>query len=285
MFLKLEAWQPTGSFKVRGALNVLLALTPEERRRGIVAASAGNHALGVAFAADTLGEATPLTLFVPETAPRAKIEKLRAYRVNVRERGRSYDEVYAVALEFAETHGATFVHAFDDPRTAAGQGTLGLEILEALPDVGTIVVPVGGGGLIAAIAVAVKARRPEVRIVAVQPSASPAVRQSLRAGRPLLDYAAAPTLADGLAGGIGEILWAHRELLDDVVEVSEDEIETAMASLVAHDQVIAEGSGAVGVAAVATGRVRPGNNEGVAVVVTGGNVEARVLAEILARRL
>ncbi|HVQ30288.1 MAG TPA: pyridoxal-phosphate dependent enzyme [Vicinamibacteria bacterium] len=280
-FLKLECWQPTGSFKVRGALATLTSLTPEERARGIVAASAGNHALGVAFATAALGGNTRAVLFVPESAPRAKVEKLRTFPVTVHEAGRTYDDAYAAAQAYKERTGATYVHAYDDPRTAAGQGTCGLEILEQLEDVGTILVPVGGGGLIAGIATAVKAQRRDVRIVAVQPEASPSFAESLRQGRALLEYDAGPTLADGLAGGIGHMAWDHRGLVDAVVNVPEVETEKAMLALLSEDQVLAEGSGAVGVAALRAGLVSDLGHRPVVAVVTGGNVDARVLKRLL----
>jgi threonine dehydratase len=282
--LKLECWQPTGSFKVRGATHLLSSLDSAERRRGVVAASAGNHALGVAFAASRLGGEVSVTLFVPRTAPRAKVEKLRRFPVDVRETGETYDDAALAAREFERRTGATFVHAFEDLRTAAGQGTVGLEILDACPGVATILVPVGGGGLIAGIATAVKARAPGVRVVAVQPSASPALRESLRLGRALLTYPAGPTLADGLSGGIGEIAFDHRDLVDEVVTVGEEEIEDAMVALLAADQVVAEASGAVGIAALRSGKVA-GAGQGPAVaVITGGNVDPRVLARLLAAR-
>jgi threonine dehydratase len=258
-----------------------LSLSPEEKQRGVVAASAGNHALGVAHAARTLGGGIRTTLFVPASAPRAKVEKLRTFPVEVREEGATYDEAHAAALEHARDAGATYVHAFEDVRTAAGQGTVGLEILEQLPEVGTILVPVGGGGLIAALAVIVKSRRPDVRVVAVQPEASPALRESLRLGRALLEYPADPTLADGLSGGIGEIAFAHRGLIDAVVTVSEEEIGQAMVALLSHDQVVAEGSGAVAVGALQARRVELHGRPAVAVV-TGGNVDAAVLRRLLA---
>jgi threonine dehydratase len=282
-WLKLECWQPTGSFKVRGALSVLGALRPAELSRGVVAASAGNHALGVAFAMQALGGTSPATVFVPSTAPRAKVDKLRTFPVTVVEGGATYDEAAARAAEHADRTGAASVHAFDDPRTAAGQGTVALEILEQNPLIGTMVVPVGGGGLVAGMAAAVKSHRPDVRIVAVQPDASPALRDSIAQSRPLLDYAARPTLADGLAGGIGAIVYAHRHLLDEVVTVSEPEIEDAIVALVTHDQVVAEGAGAVGVAALRAGRLARGDGRPVAVVVTGGNLDARVLGRLLTR--
>ncbi len=281
-FLKLECWQPTGAFKVRGAVNHLKALPPETLARGIVAASAGNHALGVAFAAQALGGRVAVTLLVPESAPRAKVEKLRTFPVTLVETGASYDDAHAEALRVVERTGAHYLHAYEDRLTASGQGTIGLEILEDLPAVASILVPVGGGGLIAGIAVAVKAQRPDVRIVAVQPEASPSFRESLRVGHALHEYPAGPTLADGIAGGVGDIAFDHRDLIDDVVEVSEAELEDAIAALVTRDQVVAEASGAVGVAALRSGRFRP---TGAAVaVITGANIDARVLGRILSQR-
>jgi threonine dehydratase len=284
LWLKLECWQPTGSFKVRGALSTLGSLTPGERARGVVAASAGNHALGVAFAASVLGAGLRVTLFVPETAPRAKVEKLRRFPVEVREAGRTYDDAYAASLLFQQETGATYVHPFDDPRTAAGQGTCGLEILEQCPEVGAILVPVGGGGLIAGIAAAAKAARPDIRVVGVQAAASPSLRESLRLGRPLLEYPAGPTLADGIAGGIGHIAWEHRGWIDAVIDVPELEIERAMVALVAQDQVVAEASGVVGVAAVRAGlwpEAAGSDGRPVVAVISGANVDARVLGRLL----
>ncbi len=282
VLLKLECWQPTGSFKVRGALHLLASLSEQERRRGVVAASAGNHALGVAFAAQAVGGGTRVTLFVPRTAPRAKVGKLRAFPVEVREIGDTYDEAHVEAESYAARTGAVVAHAFEDPRVAAAQGTVGLELLAQRRDLAAVVVPVGGGGLISGLAAAVKAEAPAVRIVAVQPEASPALRESLRRGRALTEYEAGPTLADGLAGGIGEIVFRHRHLIDDVVTVTEAEIEDAMVSALADDQLVVEGSGAVSLAAVRSGRVPV---EGpVALVVTGANVDSSVLRRLLDAR-
>lgn len=280
-WLKLECWQPTGSFKVRGALHNMATLDAAARGRGVVTASAGNHALGVAFAGATLG-GFETTVYVPETAPRAKVDKLRNFPIAVEVGGRTYDDAHERAMDHVRRTGATYVHAFDDPRTAAGQGTAALEIVDALPSVGTVVIPVGGGGLVTGMAVALKARLSRVRVVAVQPDASPALRDSLAQGRALTDYDAAPTLADGLAGGIGMLVWEHRDLIDDVVSVSEKEIEAAIVALAAHDQVIAEGSGATAVAAIAAGRVK-GHGLPVVAVVTGGNLDIAVLARLLPR--
>ena len=279
--LKLECWQPTGSFKVRGALNVLASLTADERERGVVAASAGNHALGVAWAAERLGGSVRATVFVPCTAPRAKIEKLRRFPVSVREHGATYDEAVAEAEAYQRDTGAVFVHAFEDVRTAAGQGSAALELLEQGPAPEAVLVPVGGGGLLAGVATVIKDRSPRTRVVAVQPLASPAFTASLRRGRPQLTYPAEATLADGLAGGIGRIAWEHRDMVDATVEVSETEIEDAMVALLAADQVVAEASAAVTVAALRTERVTGGGP--FVAILTGANVDLPVLSRLLAR--
>lgn len=282
--LKLECWQPTGSFKVRGAVSAMAALSEEERSRGVVAASAGNHALGVAWAAQCFGGTIPATLFVPTSAPNAKLDKLRRFPVEVRQAGANYDETVEAAAAFEAETGATSVHAFEDARTAAGQGTAGLEVLASCKDAGTLLVPVGGGGLIAGVAAAVKALDSSVRVVAVQPDASPALRESLRLGRPLLTYPAGPTLADGVAGGIGEIVFEHRDLIDEVVVVTEREIEDAIVALLSCDQVVSEASGVLGVAAVRSGRVAATDGRPMVAIVTGGNIDVDVLARLLSAR-
>jgi threonine dehydratase len=282
VWLKLECWQPTGSFKVRGALHHLRSIPEEERARGVVAASAGNHALGLAWAAEVLEAGVPVTLFLPENAPKSKAEKLRTFPVRLRQVGATYEDAQDEALRFAAVSGARYVHAFEDPLTAAGQGTAGLEILEQLPGLARIVVPVGGGGLISGIAVAVKARAPHVKIVAVQAEASPSLPESLARGTPLLRYPAGPTLADGVAGGIGEIVFRHRALLDAVVVVPEPALEEAIVALLTEDQVVAEGAGALGVAALRCGRLDPDGGR-TAVVVTGGNIDAVHLRRLLSR--
>ena len=193
---------------------------------------------------------------MPRTAPRAKLEKLRRFPVEVREHGETYDDAVEAAEAFQRETGATFVHAFEDPRTAAGQGTAALEMLEQCPAPAAVLVPVGGGGLIAGVATVVKALSPRTRVIAVQPDASPAFSESLRLGRAAAHLPGRPTLADGLAGGIGRIAFEHRDLVDEVVVVDETEIEDAMVALLAADQVVAEASGAVGVAAVRAGKDR-----------------------------
>jgi len=281
IYLKLENWQITGSFKPRGALNRIALMTADERAHGIVTASAGNHALGVGHAARAMN-ISPATIFVPRTAPRAKIDKLRQFPVEVRQVGETYDDAHHAAETFQRVTSATFIHAYDDPRTVAGQGTIGLEIIEDLPNVDAILVPVGGGGMIAGIAIAVKALAPSVKIIAVQPTASPSLRDSIRDGKCYEEYAAASTICDGLAGGIGKIVFqvAQNKLIDDVVLVEEDETHAAIRALVETQQLVVEGSGAVGVAALLSRKIDLSGKR-VAVVLSGGNIDLALLNQIL----
>ena len=280
VYLKLENWQKTGSFKVRGAINKISNLTEEEKARGLVTASAGNHALGVAYAARALG-GVPTTLFVPVNAPASKLKRLEEFDCDVFLSGNSYDEAHHAAEEFQRVHGATYVHAYDDPLTIAGQGTVGLEVLEDLPEAEAILVPVGGGGLIAGVAVTAKAINPHVRIIGVQPEASPAAYLSLRDGRPYEEYDAAPTIADGLAGGFGRVPFEIAgHLIDEIVLVSEEEIRTAVFTLLELAQLIVEGAGAVGIAALLASRVNLAGRK-VVVILSGANIDASLLFEIM----
>ena len=280
VLLKLENWQITGSFKPRGALSVMTTLTPEERRRGVVTASAGNHALGVAYAARALG-IEPATIFIPRTAPQAKIGKLREFPVEVRSVGDTYADAHHAAEEYQRETGATFIHAYEDPRTIAGQGTAGLEILEDSPELDAVLVPVGGGGLISGIAIAVKTFLPKAKIIAVQPSASPALRDSLRDRRCYEEYVSAPTICDGLAGGIGKTIFELApKYIDDIVMVEEEETKEAIRALIETQQLVVEGAGAVGVAALLAGKAGLAGKR-VAVVLSGGNIDLPVLKEIL----
>ena len=280
VYLKLENWQKTGSFKVRGALNKISSLTEEEKARGLVTASAGNHALGVAYAARSLGN-VPTTLFVPVNAPTSKLKKLEEFDCDVALSGNSYDEAHHAAEDFERLHGATYVHAYDDPLTIAGQGTAGLEIMEDLPEAKAILVPVGGGGLIAGIAVAAKAINPQVRVIGVQTEASPSAYLSLRDGRPYEEYDAAPTIADGLAGGFGRLPFEIAgDLIDEIVLVSEEETRAAVFTLLELAQLVVEGAGAVGIAALLAGKVNLAGRKAV-IVLTGANIDASLVFEIM----
>lgn len=278
VFLKLETEQPTGSFKVRGALSNLLG--QGETHAGFVAASAGNHGLGVAWAARASGRKEPITICVPASAPQAKIRKLRGYDIDLRISGETFDDALRFAREFERETGARFIHAYDDPMTAAGQGTMAVEIQQAMT-VGTIVVPVGGGGLITGNAAWFKQRHPKVKVVAVQPDASPALSESVLRGRALIEYPAGPTLADGLSGGIGQIVFSHRDLIDEVVNVPEDRIRLAIRNLHVGNGVKAEASGAIALAAL---DLKESHSwpEPIVCVITGSNIDDDTFRSILA---
>jgi len=278
--LKLECWQRTGSFKIRGALHKLAALSDDEWGRGIVTASAGNHGLGVAYACQALGR-PPATIFVPEGAPAAKVDHLKGFDCQVRRAGADYDAAHAIAEAYAREQGAVYVSAYDDPVVIAGQGTVGLEVMEDLPGADLLLVPVGGGGLIAGVAVAAKAINPQVRVIGVQPEASPAAYLSLRDGRPYEKYNAAPTIADGLAGGFGRLPFEIAgHLIDEIVLVSEEETRAAVFALLELAQLVVEGAGAVSVAALLAGKVNLMGQKVVAVL-SGANIDASLLFEIM----
>ena len=280
-YLKMECWQHTGSFKLRGALSKLSALTPEEMKRGVVTASAGNHGLGVAYAGQVLGLET-ITIFVPTSAPRAKVERLEAFACEVRRAGADYDATHAMAEAFAETRGALYVSAYDDPIVIAAQGTVGLEVMEVIPEADLLLVPVGGGGLIAGTAIAAKAINPAVRVVGLQPEASPSAYLSLQEGRPYETYPAEPTICDGLAGGFGRMPFEMAgHLIDEILVVPEADIRHAVGWLAGHEQVIVEGSGAIAVAPLLSGQL-DAKGQQVVSVLTGRNLDAALLQEILA---
>ena len=232
LWLKQENRQHTGSFKPRGALNKILSLSGAERARGIVAASAGNHALGVAYACRTLG-LEQADIFVQANAAPAKLAKLRRYPVELHLVGQTFEEAQQAALAQARASGAVYVSAYDDPAVIAGQGTCGLEILEELKEFDALIVPVGGGGLIAGLALAVKAKRPAVRVIGVNAAASPSALLSFQRGYALDPYEHEPTLAQGLAGGFGKIPFQlARELVDEIVLVTESELGQAILDLI-----------------------------------------------------
>ena len=280
VFLKLECWQRTGSFKVRGALNKLAALTPEERSQGIVTASAGNHGLGVVYASQMLG-LPAATIFVPENASATKVNRLRTFDCRVHPAGTDYDTAHAIAEAYSRDHRAIYISAYDDPVVIAGQGTVGLEVMDDLPDADLLLVPVGGGGLIAGIAAVAKAVRPGVRIVGVQPDASPSAYLSLRDGHAHESYPAGPTICDGLAGGFGRVPFeVAAELIDEVLIVPEVDVRRAVGWLVAQEQLVVEGSGAIAVAPLLNGQLQARAQKVVAVL-TGRNLDATLLRQIL----
>ncbi|GGW34366.1 threonine ammonia-lyase [Streptomyces griseoloalbus] len=276
--LKCENLQRTGSFKLRGAYVRIAGLLPEERAAGVVAASAGNHAQGVALASSLLGVRS--TVFMPKGAPLPKISATREYGAEVRLHGQVVDETLAAAMEYAHETGAVFIHPFDHPDVIAGQGTVGLEILEQCPQVRTIVVGVGGGGLAAGIAVAVKALRPDVRIVGVQAEGAAAYPPSLAAGRPVSVRNPA-TMADGIkVGRPGDVPFGIvGELVDEVRTVTEDELSAALLLCLERAKLVVEPAGASPVAALLS---RPDAFEGpVVAVLSGGNVDPVLMERVL----
>jgi threonine dehydratase len=283
IFLKLDNQQRTGAFKERGALNKLLTLKPDERARGVIAASAGNHAQGVAYHAGRHG--IKARIFMPLPTPLTKVSATRAYGAEVILHGTNYDEAYARAVEVGQQDRLTLIHAFDDDAVIAGQGTLGLEILEQQPDIQVVVVPIGGGGLIGGIACAVKETHPAVTVFGVQPARIPSMQAAVAQGKPVtLD--AAKTIADGIAvRRAGErTLPLVQKYVDDIVTVEEEEIANAILLLLEREKTLAEGAGAAALAAVLN-RKLPLAAKRVAVLVCGGNIDVTLLARIIERGL
>ena len=280
VYLKCECEQITGAFKLRGAFNTIALLSDEERRKGVVTSSAGNHGMGLAWAARHFG--VQATIFVPATAPRVKRDGIAALGATVNDQAAHYDEALDMATAFATERGATHVHPERGAALLAGQGTIALEILEELPDLATFVVPVGGGGLLGGCAALLDAVAPRVRIVGTQSDQTAAMARSLEAGR-IVPIPVAPTLADGLAGAIEETGFeTGRRVLDEMITVTEDEIAGAIAWLWREERLVVEGSGAVGVAALRSG-YRPPVEGDVAVVLTGGNIDRDRWDDIVAR--
>jgi threonine dehydratase len=280
VLLKLENTQHTGSFKIRGATNTLLSMAGEDRRRGVVAVSSGNHGRAVAAVAADLG--IPAAVCISSRVPAVKVAAMEALGARVAVGGPTQDDAEDLARRIVAEEGATLVHPFDDPRVIAGQGTIALEILDDLPEVGTVVVPLSGGGLISGIAVALKAAGPSIRVIGVSQDRGPAMIDSLAAGHPV-DVVEEDTLADALAGGLGPVnghtFAMCRDLLDGTHTVTEGQIAGAMAALFRDDHQVAEGGGAAGVAALLAGKVVPSGPT--VVVVSGGNVAPETLLGIL----
>jgi threonine dehydratase len=276
--LKCEHLQRTGSFKIRGAANRIAELSYDERARGVVCASAGNHAQGVALSARRIG--APATVFMPAGAPLPKVEATRAYGAEVVLTGESFDEAYAASRERTAREGATYIHPFDHPDVIAGQGTVGLELLEQVPDVASVVTPVGGGGLISGVVTAVKAHRPECRVIGVQAAGAAPLPGSLAAGR-IVPVESVSTIADGIAvARPGELTFAHiRERVDDVVTVGDDAIARAALVLVERAKQVVEPAGAAGLAAILDGGLEA--PEPCVAVLGGGNVDPLLLVRLL----
>lgn len=286
VWLKCENLQRTGSYKIRGAYNRLSRLTDEEKARGVVAASAGNHAQGVAFAARELG--IKATIFMPIGVALPKLVATREYGADVELSGNVFDETLRAAADFAEKTGAVFIHPFDHADVVAGQGTLGLEILEERPDVDTILVPIGGGGLISGVASAVRQKSAElgrsVRIIGVQAANAASYPPSLSAGEPTL-IEIRPTIADGIAVAKPGVLNFEiiRDVVDEIVTVDEDDLARALVVLLERTKLVVEPAGAVGIAAILAGKVR---NLGTTVaILSGGNIDPLIMERIISHGL
>lgn len=274
----------TGSFKERGALNKLLQLTHAERNAGVVAASAGNHAQGVAHHATRLGIRSVIVM--PKATPLIKVANTRDLGGEVVLHGGNYDEALAYARELSAEHGFTFVHAFDDEAIIAGQGTIGLELLEEETKFDAVVVPIGGGGMISGVAIAMKESQPNIRIIGVEPENFASMKAAVENGK-IIEIPAQPTIADGLAvkragQKTSELV---RQYVDDIVTVSEDEIASAILKLLEIEKTVVEGGGAAGLAAVLFNKLSGLEDKNVAIVISGGNIDPNLLSKIIQRGL
>ena len=278
VFLKLECFQLTGSFKLRGAMAKLSTLTEQERSRGVLTVSAGNHGLAVAHCSEVLG--LDATIIVPESASRAKVNSIRRYPVTLIERGATYDDAERAARVMELESGKTFVSPYNDCEVIAGQGTIGLEILEDLPNIDSVVVPVGGGGLLAGVAIAVKAIAPQVKVYGAEPAVSPTMTAALEAGR-IIEIEEDRTIADGCAGNIepGSMTFPIiQRLVDGMILVSEDEIRHAVTGVAREEHLMIEGSAAVAVAALSYQRL---DGQRLAAVISGRNISFELFREVI----
>jgi threonine dehydratase len=284
IYFKLENLQMTGSFKERGAANRLVLMSPEDRRRGVVAASAGNHAQGVAVNAQRLG--IQATIVMPETTPLIKVQSTASFGAAVVLHGTSYDDAYAEAKRLEALHGYIFVHAFDDDAVIAGQGTAALEILEQVPDIDVVIASVGGGGWLGGMAVAIKALKPSVRVVGVEAEAFPKMRAARDAGH-LVTLAPGTSLADGISvKRAGErTLPLFQNYVDELITVDDEEIANAILLLIEREKTVAEGAGAAPAAALLQKKLRLTPEQKVCCVISGGNIDVNLLSRILERGL
>ncbi|ENK1245127.1 threonine ammonia-lyase [Clostridium sporogenes] len=284
VYLKCENKQKTGAFKLRGAYNKIVSLTEEEKARGVIASSAGNHAQGVAYAATAFGIKS--TIAMPQNAPQAKVMATKGYGAEVVQHGEVYDECYEKALEIQKETGATFVHPFNDIHVMAGQGTIALEILEEIEDIDAIIVPIGGGGLISGIAVAAKSIKPDIKIIGVQSAIIASTKASLERGE-VVTLPGAKSLADGISVKTpGDIAFKYiKEYVDEVVTVTEDEIAYGIFELIEKTKVIAEGAGASTVAALLANKINVSEGKKVVALISGGNIDIAMISKIIDREL
>jgi len=279
VFLKLENLQRTGSFKLRGACNKIANLSAEEKAHGVIASSAGNHAQGVAYSATRLG--IPATVVMPATAPLSKVQATKDYGATVVLEGSVYDDAYAKARELQIESGATFLHPFDDKDVIAGQGTIMLEIFDKIPDVDVVIVPIGGGGIIAGIATAAKALNPNIRVIGVEAINAPCMTRAIEQGE-CVEVQVKSSIADGIAvRKAGALTYEHVvNYVDEIVTVTESEIARGILFLMEKDKIIAEGAGSVSVAAILSGKLELKGKK-VAAIISGGNVDINMMERIM----
>ena len=281
VFFKLESFQRAKSFKIRGALNKMLTLSPEEIERGVATISSGNHGSSVSYAASLLGIKNAKVI-VPETTPQSKVDKILYFGSEAMLMGKNYDEAHALGMQFIEDNGMTYIDAYyDDPKIYGGQGTIAIEILEQNPQIDTIVVPIGGGGLITGIAVAAKAIKPEIRIVGVQTENCPAMIKAYEDNVFYEEYPCEDSICDSLIGGIGALSYQMaKDYVDEFIAVSEETVGKAVSFMAKHEKYIVEAGSCVTVAALMDHRDRIGGKN-VALVLSGGNIDGALLTELM----
>lgn len=280
IYLKLECQQKLKGFKIRGAFSKLLSLTQEEKKRGVIAVSSGNHGAGISYASKVLGGISS-KIYVPNTIPESKLDKIRYYGAQIVKNGANYDEAHAIALEALEREKLIFIDPCSDVEVIAGQGSIAMEILEDNPDIDIIIAPIGGGGLITGLAVAAKHLKPSIKIIGVQTNACPAMVQSLKDKVCYTDYPSEESICDALIGGVGEIPYkmAHK-LIDDILLVDEEMIKEAILFLMTKEKVIAEPAGAIGVGVIMN-KPKLFENKNTAIVISGGNLDDKLMLELI----
>ncbi len=283
IYVKKENLQLTGSFKLRGAFNKIALLSKDDKAKGVVAASAGNHAQGVAYSSKYFG--IEATIVMPEATPLTKVSGVKSYGAQVILKGANYDEAYAYALEYSKEHNKTFVHPFADDEVIAGQGTIALEILEQIEDIDIFVVPIGGAGLISGIAIAAKAINPNIKIIGVVASGARAMKESFESKTPI-DSTSVKTIADGIAvrDTTPKMLDYVLDVVDDIVEVNDKEIASAILFLLEKHKLVVEGAGAVGTAALMHNKIYIKDKK-VVTILSGGNIDVTMLAQIIEKGL
>lgn len=280
-YLKLECLQPPKSFKLRGALSKMTTLTEEEKKKGVVAISSGNHGAAVSYAANLLG-IDSILIFVPNVTPKSKIDKIKYYGGKVKIVGNNYDEAHSIGMEYVNNHDMTYVDPYyGDTLVYAGQGTIAIEILEQNPDIDTIMVPIGGGGLITGISVAAKAIKPSIKIIGLQTEACPAMIKSLEDNVLYDEYPSKESICEALVGGVGELAYKMaKDCIDEIIEVKEAFIKKAVSHMIRKEKIVAEPSSCICIAALMQESERI-NGKNVALIISGGNIGEDLMVELL----